>query len=206
MVLYDNMRSMVGAVIDLQPLPEQRELAKDEVIGGWTVPYPMRADWTTIFRVFGLWQSSNGICEDGMDIHVHSGAVREFWLPRPALVGDYILERGRRRQVVGANNRFDGSRGMWRAWIEYGVPPKPRDIDEQTFAYIEELHNTLETISSEAKALMDGFFSEVLPLCMAGPYPITTAPAQGAWQAKLQAYQQAIDDAKSELEAKKWRM
>jgi hypothetical protein len=199
---FSNIVSQIGAVSPLNPVVIPMDLAKGTQIGNWTVPFNMPAvSLTDLFRAFGLWQSTNGLCMAGVN---HASSNR--WTVtantlRPVLVGDRVDGRFVSRAVNSYNNR---SR-LWSVSIEWGIPQPPIDLQAKDYAYLVATFKHLENQSDRTLKLVDDFFTQVMTKFMAGGYPVTPLPtALAAWEVLKAGYEGDMKKTLDEVEATQW--
>ncbi len=203
---FSNLISEIGYPSPLNPVEIPLELEKDTEIGGWKVPYTMlTTSQEDLFRSFGLWQSSNGLCKSGVN---HASLNR--WgqtanTMHPVLVGDQIDGQS----VWRAVNNYNSSTRLWAVSVVWGVPPEPLKLEGKEYAYLQAVLKHVETQAEETQALLDDFFSKVVKSCltpagMAGG-TLLTAAAEIAWEGIKAQYEQKMKQSLEEMEEKQWQ-
>lgn len=155
--------SEVGAPCRLAPKLEMPiELATDDEYDGWVVPFTLATDILTLFKMFGLWQSSNGLMLEGRRFTSLSRGVATATTRHPILVGDYLDGR----PVLRAENRYNDAKKTWTVRVMHGTPPEALEITPVQYKYYESILNSDIAMRDELINFIDKLFNEVLPLVM----------------------------------------
>lgn len=155
--------SEVGAPCRLAPeLKLPIELVKDDEYEGWTVPFTLATDILTLFKMFGLWQSSEGLMLEGKRFRSLSRGVATATTLHPILVGDYLDGL----PVLRAENRYNDATKKWTVRVIHGQPPEAIDLTPIQYHYYESLLNSDTVMRDELIDLIDKFFNQVLPLVL----------------------------------------
>lgn len=201
MQILNNQLEIVGRPSLMRPLPTYRELKKDQVIDGWTVPYNMHADWEAIFWFFGLWTSSYGICKNGKKHRSHQRGAVQATMRDPVFVGDFVDDL----QVHTASNTFNPRTNLYHVVLEFGVPPKPRKVEQVDFVYLSAIHNNMKRQQEATETLLDDFFIKVIPLIKTvDQKPLDTSAAKALFSTIKSDYNQAINETLKEVRESEW--
>jgi hypothetical protein len=179
------------------------DLKKGTTIGNWTVPFNIQGvSAADIFRAFGLWQSSLGVCVAGIN-HTSSKdwtvTTRTY---RPVMVGDRVNGRW----VARASNWYNNRVRLWEASVVWGAPTPPLELIEGQFEYLKNLHSHMKNQSELTVQLLDDFMTKVLSQYVAGGNPVTPLPtAMTQWQALKTAYNSNVKKTLDEVEATEWQ-
>lgn len=181
---------------------DRQEWLKGEKIGGFTLPYNVFDSTNGLFRRFGLWQSSKGVCLDGV---THNPVwLGKFTMQsrRPVLVGDYVIGEG---QVIESECDYLDRHGLWECRVEYGKPPQPK-AEEQEIKLLAAYADTDEALAKELVDLVSDLFTQVLPLCICpANATLNTTPAAASFESLKNAAQQEIAQKIKELKEKIWQ-
>lgn len=179
---------------------DKQEFKKGEKIDGFVLPFNVFDSVDGLFRRFGLWQSSNGICLPGKE---HD----PFWVGHftmqtrvPVLVGDTVLGK----MVIESECDFLDRFGLWECRVEYGEPPKPK-AKEQRIDLLEGYAHTDDELAKILVNLVSDLFARILPQCICpANAPLNTAPAMADFEASKARTQQEIANKIKELREKLW--
>lgn len=186
-------------------------IKKDMSFGYFSAPYPLLGNKAQIFQRFNLWESSNGICADGI-IHDHRNSGKfDIRTKKPILAGDYVKFGNKKFQVIASRCQLLDATDFWACHVSYGIltlpteQPEP-ETDDLLVGIIQgqtDMISALTDSLNKQTDLIDSIVSEILPQCTAGPYPILTAPALPAWLTKIEQIKAEIDNQKENLEKQK---
>lgn len=180
---------------------EKQEFKKGEKLDGFVLPFNVFASVEGLFRRFGLWQSSKGVCVPGKN-------HEPFWMghytmqtSRPVLVGDAVLGKS----VLESECEYLDRLGLWDCRVEYGTPPEPK-AKEQDIDLLKGYADNDEALAESLVDLVAGMFHEVLPACVCpANAPLNTTPAAALFESTKSRAQQNIAQKIKELREKLWQ-
>lgn len=180
---------------------ERQEFKKGETIDGFTIPFNIFDSIDGLFRRFGLWQSSRGVCLPGKN---HQPFVIGYYTMQncaPVLVGDTVLGKTVLESECEYLDRFR----LWECRVEYGEPPKPK-AEAQEIDLLNSYADTDEALAESLVNLVTGLFNEVLPACICpANAPLNTTPAAVLFESAKSRAQQDIAQKIKELREKLWQ-
>lgn len=196
--------SIVGKPCSLAPVLEfPLELEAGQTYEGWQVPFTIASDLHTIFRIFGLWQSSNGLMMEGKKFTSLRRSVASATTLHPILVGDFLDGR----QVVLAENSYSDRSQLWSVRVQHGSVPAAIEVDPTTYRYYASLLQSDQSISEELITLVDNLFTQVLPLVMTvDGKALNIAGAQALFNQMKNQATQKIEKALQEQEDSQWHL
>jgi hypothetical protein len=200
---FNNLVSEIGRPSPINPVVVPLELEKGYQIDGWTVPFTMLApSHDDLFRSFGLWQSSNGLCQSGVN-HVSLNRWSQTANTiHPVLVGDQIDGQ----TVWRAVNSYNSNTRLWTVSIVWGVPPEPMQPEANDYAYLLALLKQVQTQADQTKAMLDDFFTKVLPALTVEGKTINNTSALLTWEPIKAHYEQKMNESIENMEDKQWQL
>ena len=204
MAQFSNILSEVGSVSPLSTLKIPMDLKEGTKIGNWTVPFNIQGVSTAdIFREFGLWQSSLGVCISGINHTTSKDWTVTTRTHRPVLVGDRVNGKW----VIRASNWYNNRSRLWEVSVVWGIPQPPLELTPGQYEYLKNLHGHMKNQGELTVQLLDDFMTKVLSQYVAGPYPLTPLPtAMPQWQALKAAYENDIAQTLDAVEATEWQI
>lgn len=182
--------STVGRPFYNQGLKKQ-EYKKGEKLDGFTLPFPVFDSPDGLFRRFGLWQSSKGICLQGLDHEPVSIGEHTMLTEKPVLVGDSVLGKS----VLHSECQYRDRWGLWDCRVVYGHPPEPQKPEKQEIALLKTYVDSDEALAGKLVDLVASLFEQVLPLCVDSlGVPLVTTPASSLFITLKEKCSQEIQD------------
>lgn len=180
---------------------DKQEFKKGEKIDGFVLPFNVFDSVDGLFRRFGLWQSSHGVCIRGKDHRPFSIGKYTMLTDDPVLCGDAVLGS----YVLESECEYMDRWGKWDCRVIYGTPPAPRAKEQ----HIDLLHGYADADDALATILVNlvsDLFGRILPQCLCPANgPLNTAPAMADFEAAKSRTQQEIAQKIKELREKIWK-
>lgn len=175
------------------------EYQGQEQIDGWVVPYPIREATGDIFKRFGLWVSSHGLCVNGKNHAPFRAYGQYFENNDPILVGDFINNK----QVLYAHNQYQQHLNRYTGHVIYGIPPMPKNAMQNTSPFLQELLDVQGQLNNQILELVEEIFNQILPLCLTPANgSLQTGPAQAIFITAIEKAQSQLQQRLKELEQK----
>lgn len=194
-----NLTIISGVAIPPDGYILSQEYKGGEQIDGWTVPYPLRESTFNLFKIFGLWVSSNGLCLNGKTHAPFRFYKNVFENKEPILVGDFINNM----QVIYTENVFKPRLNRWEGLCIFGTPSNPKSINQEKSYFLSELLSTQKNMNEDFLKLIDDFFSQVLPLCLTPMNgTLQTGPAVAPFTALKESLSAKLEQYSADLEKK----
>jgi hypothetical protein len=202
--LQGQVVSQVGSPCSLAPAHKlPMELIKDEQYDEWTVPFSMSTDVITLFRLFGLWQSSNGLLKEGRKVRSMRRSLTTAITIEPVLVGDFLDGQ---QVIESITKSYDIKNKTYTVQVKHGKPPKAITLEPITYQYYASILHSDRVQSEQVAKLMSDFFEKVLPLVQSPAGPLITAPAKATFLPLMESFKQKTEEAHADQEEKTWML
>ncbi len=118
MKFHKHIHSGVGLVVH-GLTPFLQDFYRGQKLGNFIVPYDISDNIIGLFYQFNLWQSSKGICEEGINHHpIHLG-LHSMLTKDPVLCGDSVLGS----LVCESECNYLCDLNLWSCHVQYGDLP-----------------------------------------------------------------------------------